>query len=60
MQERGGAGGENEEEFAGFAFGVGEVNWWSYLEERKKHKTNEARKHPVLQTFCHKGNEGKS
>jgi hypothetical protein len=58
-QERGGADGENEEKFASATFGVGEVNWWSGKEVRKKHKTREARKHPMLQAFCHKGNEGK-
>ena len=44
-------GWRNEEKFAGSAFGVGEVNWWSYLEELKKHKASEARKHPVLPVF---------
>jgi len=36
LQERGSADSKNEEEFAGFAFGAREVNWWSGKEERKK------------------------
>jgi hypothetical protein len=37
LHERGGAGGENQKKLAGAAFGVGEVNWWSDLEERIKY-----------------------
>jgi hypothetical protein len=47
LQERGGAGGENEEEFAGVAFGAGEVNWWSGLEERKNIKNQQS-----IETSC--------
>ena len=48
------------EEFAGVAFSVGEVNWWSGKEELKNiSNPTKSENIPCRRFFCHKGNEGK-
>jgi hypothetical protein len=52
LQERGSAGSENKEEFAGVAFGAGEVNWWSSLEERESIKPEKPKNIPCYRLFA--------